>query len=170
MSARERAPRRAITLQVKTNVTLFRVVLLSFRDESSGWAWPGRADPVFCGAVLAGDPRLLLAAVFVSDPGLCEFQSIGDDDDAIANSSHRINYLGVVAARASADKELLRDTCSQTSNCLAYRSAMCWDINSPPNPRYCRTTNQNDYTQRFHAHSHKSTHTPLLNFICFQGL
>ena len=50
------------------------MLLSLLRDDGiDGWACPGRADWFCCGAVLAGDPRLLLIAVLMStfsDPGL----------------------------------------------------------------------------------------------------
>jgi hypothetical protein len=55
--------------------TLLRLLLSLLRDVgTNGWACPGRADWFGCGAVLAGDPRLLLIALVMStfsDPGLC---------------------------------------------------------------------------------------------------
>lgn len=65
------------TTEKKERITLFRV---SLRVEmSTSWACPGRAD-MFCGRVLAGEPRLLLAAVeSFSDPGLQNVQYNQDD-------------------------------------------------------------------------------------------
>ena len=102
-----------MAVHTSENVTLFRVVVLSRRElgvAGSSRCFTAPFWPLVCYWQLYSCPI-----------PACVFQSIGDDD-AIVNSSQRISYLGVVAARARADKELLRG--SQTSNCLAYRSAM----------------------------------------------
>ena len=117
--------------------TWLRVLLVfSLRELlSNGWACPGRAD---CGAVLAGELRLVLAADAFSDDAdlmaiISEIKMLMRvvNEWALAAAFYR----GVVAAKDNADNELLRLTCSHTSICLAYKSTMCCGINSPPKPR-----------------------------------